>query len=272
MYTKKILILATVFLILSQLSMLNAQNNEDEVEKYDPVQVMILGTIHLSGNSDFYLSDKGQQQIMDLLDKIEAFQPDKIMLEMPPSYEAKFNALYDAYRDGTHEITANERQQYGMRLANRLGHERLYGVDYSNFLDYRPALAIAEELDLQRQMDERRIAGAAIRDLYERYSDLPLSGLLAELNKPENFQGSSIYLSIAQMGTVEDPQGAIQMMDWWERNMVMFARTALYSEPGDRILFIVGYGHNTLLNQFFEEADHFNVVSPVPFLEGAERE
>lgn len=239
------------------------------------VDVMILGTFHFTGggsdevNLDVknYLAPEGQKEIGDLLDRLENYAPDKIMLELEPKYEAEFNQKYRAYLDGEHELGVNEREQVGMRLAARLGHERLYAIDFDNFLDYRGALAAAEELgqqDLLKEFEERI---DQLRAKVVSTEKLPLIDHLILLNSSEFGDGRKNFLTIAQMGSIDDPQGALQILTWWERNMVMFARTAQHAEPGDKILIIVGSGHRRILQEFFEDADGFNLINPLPYLE-----
>ena len=75
------------------------------------------------------------------------------------------------------------------------------------------------------------------------------------------------YLSVAQMGTVENPLGALQIADWWKRNLVIFARAAHYSEPSDTVLIVFGAGHKHQLERHFREAHGFELVDPLPYLD-----
>ena len=238
------------------------------------VDVMILGTFHFTGggsdqvntNVKDYLAAAGQEEIRDLLDRLENYAPDKIMLELEPKYEAEFNQRYQAYLDGEHDLSVNERQQVGMRLAKRLGHERLYAIDFDNFLDYRGALAAAKELGQQGLLDEFEEWGDQVREKVASIEGLPLIDHLIRLNSQSIGGERRTFLTIAQMGSGDDPQGALQVLTWWERNMVMFARTAHHAEPGDKVLIVVGSGHLRILQEFFEDAHGFNLISPLPYL------
>ncbi len=50
-------------------------------------------------------------------------------------------------------------------------------------------------------------------------------------------------------------------------NLVMFAHTVQYADLGDKILIIVGSGHKYLLHQYFKEAQGFEIISPLPYLQ-----
>ena len=69
------------------------------------------------------------------------------------------------------------------------------------------------------------------------------------------------------MGTIENPLGALQIADWWKRNLVIFARGAHYSEPGDTVLIVFGAGHKHQLERHFREARGFELVDPLAYLE-----
>jgi len=238
------------------------------------VQVMVLGTFHFSygggstGNPemDDMLSTTRQKEIDALINKLKHFAPDKIMLELEPSGEAGFNEKYRAYLAGEHKLKTNERQQLGMKLAAKLKHKRLYAMDHDNFLDTRPAFAEAKKLGQARLLDEHAafVKGIITKSNLQR-NGLPLVDWFVQMNTPPFTDEELGFLTVAQMGTIGD-SGAEQVADWWERNLVMFAQTAQHSEPGDKILIIVGSGHKSLLHQFFKKAIGFELVSPLPYL------
>ncbi|TDF36298.1 hypothetical protein EYS14_16320 [Alteromonadaceae bacterium M269] len=237
------------------------------------IEVMILGTFHFTGGGqdvvnediDDFLKPERQKEIEAVLKHLESYNPDKIMLELDNEKEMEFNQEYEAYLRGNHKLTVNERQQLGMRLAARLGHKQLYAIDYSNFLDYRPGLKAARALDQQEVLAEHEAQIASARKNVASQKGKPLAERLIALNS-EYTRGNNFFLTIAQMGSVENAEGALSVLTWWERNLVMFARAAQYAEPGDKILIIVGAGHKLILQQMFEGADGFELVYPVPYL------
>ncbi len=87
--------------------------NESEQQSETEIEVMILGTLHLTGGGkdavdskvQDYLAPKGQEEIRQVLDRLEAFEPDKIMLELDLEHEDAFNEKYAAYLQGKHELS-----------------------------------------------------------------------------------------------------------------------------------------------------------------------
>lgn len=239
------------------------------------VEVMILGTVHFTGGGrdvvnpavPDYLAPEGQEEIKQLLDRLEVYAPDKIMVEINLEREEAFNQAYTSFLNGTYELDVNESEQVGMRLARRLGHEKVYAMDFSSFLDVRPALAAAEELGQSRLLKTHENIIDQIKASADQEAKLPLIDRLISMNSDEQRLQRKIFLTVAQMGSAEDPQGALQIITWWQRNLAMFARTAQRAEPGDKILIVVGNGHREILSEFFGEAPGFKLVSPLPYLE-----
>lgn len=268
MSKQMIAVFCAIFISACAKSQAVSSNNTD-------VQVMILGTFHFTGGGndvvneediDDFLKSERQAEIKAVLDKIEAFAPDKIMLELDLKHEDNFNQDYRAYLKGEYELRVNEREQLGMRLAARLDHERLYAIDYDNFLDTRGAVTAAKELGQDRLLEEMEAEITEIIASIEAEKDKTVNQRLILANTASEFN-HTYNMRIAQLGSVEDPQGALQILTWWERNLVMFARTAQYAEPGDKVLIIVGAGHNYILHEFFGSAEGFKLVSPVSYLE-----
>lgn len=243
-----------------------------------PAQVMVLGSFHFTGGGrdyinpevDDYLAPARQAEIEAVVEQLAAFNPTRIVVELDPEAEDEFNAQYDAYRRGEHELTVNERQQIGMRLAARLGHDRLYAADYSSDMDFNAMMAAGQangQDRLMARMDELR---AAIEEQTARLNrpDVSVTERLAAMNDPEFLRMHNIYLTLAQLGDRDNPAGAEQMANWWGRNLHIFAQISWVAEPGERVLVIYGSGHKFLFDQFIHDAVEMEWVDPLDYLEG----
>lgn len=100
-------------------------------------QLLILGTYHMANpgldgenvEADDVRSPRRQAEIAELLDRLERFQPGRIAIE------AKYGSSvwperYHRHLAGEYEMGRNETEQIGFRLAERLGHETVYPIDY----------------------------------------------------------------------------------------------------------------------------------------------
>jgi hypothetical protein len=239
-----------------------------------PTQVMVLGAYHFrAGGSDYvanqvddYISPRRRAEIAEVLDRLEQFRPTKIVIELEPQHEAEFNARYARYRAGAEALGVNERDQIGMALAARLGHERLYAADFSNGMDFDAMLGAARAAGQTRLLARFEAAMATIQAQQADDAALSVRERLARMNTPEAQAPHAIYMTMAQMGARDNPVGAREMGNWWTRNMVIFAQIAQVSEPGDRVLVIYGQGHKFLLDQYFSQAGEFELIDPLPYL------
>lgn len=243
----------------------------------DAPQVLVLGTFHFTGGGhdrinpevDDFLSDQRQAEIADVLDRLQEFAPTKIVVELTPEHEETFNDRYTQYRAGEISLGVNERQQIGMRLAERLGHTRLYAVDYASGMDFNAMLGSAGEAGQQRLMADWEAYIASVERHIERVSslDLTVRERLVFQNTSDVRELHNLYLLLAQMGSVGNPAGAEQMEIWWGRNLRIYANIARIAEPGDRILVIYGSGHKALLDQFIDDAPNLIWVDSLPYLD-----
>ncbi|MEN0651951.1 MULTISPECIES: DUF5694 domain-containing protein [Hyphobacterium] len=262
--------LAALSLLLSPSAAI-AQHDEP------PAQVMVLGTFHFTGGGqdylnpevDDYLAPARQAEIEAVVERLAEFNPTRIVVELDPEAEDRFNALYDAYRRGEHTLTVNERQQIGMRLAARLGHERLYAADYSSGMDFDAMMAAGQangQDRLMARMDELRAAIEA-EDARLNRPEISVTERLIAANAPDFLELHNIYLTLAQLGSVEDPAGAREMTNWWGRNLQIFAQISWIAEPGERVLVIYGSGHKFLFDQFIQDAVEMEWVDALDYLE-----
>lgn len=239
-------------------------------------QIMVLGTYHFTGGSDYvnspvvdHLTEARQAEIAIVLDRLEAFAPTRILVELEPEHEADFNQAYNQYRAGNRDLTVNERQQIGMALAARLGHDRLFAVDYSNGMDFEAMLQAATDAGQTAVLAEfdAAIAGIQARVADPGNASLPVLDRLIRVNSAEEIAQHDLYLILAQMGDGAHPVGAEQMELWWGRNLHIFANIARVSRPGDRVLVIYGAGHKYLLDQFIDSAPNLEWTDPLSYLQ-----
>ncbi|WP_203292685.1 DUF5694 domain-containing protein [Maricaulis parjimensis] len=259
-------------LALTTSGMAQAQDNPP------PGQIMVLGTFHFTGGGqdminpevDDFLAPHRQAEIADVLDRLEAFAPTRIAVELMPEHEARFNERYAAFRAGELELGVNERQQIGMRLAARLGHDRLYAVDAQGGMDFEAMMGSAAEAGQDALMADWETYIGEVQTYMSAMDSLDNTILdrLIQENSAETSQYHDLYLLLAQMGSQENSAGAREMTNWWGRNLEIFANVARIAEPGERVLVIYGSGHKRLLDDFVDSAPNLQWVDPRPYLEG----
>lgn len=220
-------------------------------------QVLVLGVWHMAnvrGEAEDILSPRRQAEIPEVMAVLERFQPTKIALEASFSSSDRMQSLYRDYLEGEHDLNRNERQQLGLRLARRLGHERVYSVDADGdfplprLQDYVEARGHAEEYEAvmddfrawSRAWDEYRASHTLLEALRYVNSDDYVARLanhdyeLARFAEPWNWAGPDL------------------LSDWFRRNARIYGNIVhLIDSPAERVLVLIGAGHLPWLRHNF---------------------
>ncbi|MFA1737797.1 DUF5694 domain-containing protein [Lysinibacillus fusiformis] len=76
-----------------------------------------------------------------------------------------------------------------------------------------------------------------------------------------------MYVNIARIGGLNKYVGMNWLSWWYKRNLIMFANLArLIDTEEDRILFIVGASHTSIVTKFLVESEICEVVPPLSYL------
>ncbi len=231
--------------------------------------VAVLGTFHMANpgrdvvnaNVDDVLSEDRQQQLQELCDLLAAFEPTHIAVEAVPDRADELARRYAEYRAGTLEPDRNEIVQVAFRLADALGHERVWPVDH------RQDMAIGSVMQYAQQNDP---AAAALLGEWRGKMQATLDEVMAKpivdifrwANHPDRAaEHDAVYLRMAQIGGGDTMVGAQAVGTWYARNLAIFANVAaLASDPDARVLVLIGAGHAPLLCDFVRGADNLDLI------------
>jgi len=75
------------------------------------------------------MTPRRQAELEALVAKLARFKSTKIMVEAPRD-QTSTQRDYRNYRIGKHQLTRNETEQIGFRLAHKLGHPTIYPIDF----------------------------------------------------------------------------------------------------------------------------------------------
>ncbi len=258
--------LVLCLLVPSMVSPLSAQERP---------RVLVLGTYHMANHNldavnpqaDDVRAPQRQAELEELVRRLRRFEPTHIAVERAPEQGNALQARYKAYLAGSLEPARDEIYQVAFRLAEAEGHERLYPVDYKRDLAMGEVMSfaakhqpgIAETLkgwqqELQRTFDE--------------VMTWPIPQIFLRMNDAEMDAVHSLYLLQAQVGAEENYPGADMVGDWYVRNLRIYANIArLATDPGDRILVLIGAGHGALLREYLRHAPNLDLVDQQTYLE-----
>lgn len=251
-----------------------------------PVQVMTLGTFHFAyPNLDVIktsdedqinvLNEPWQSEIVSIAKAIEDFKPTIIAVERNPSLQHRTDSLYNEYRAGRYTLKKNEIDQLGFRIAADMNLDRVYCVDdmgrhYQEVLEIMSdSIRMAAFSDYYMNPPTQNVEAEGRKTAKVN----SITGELMYLNQPEVIKdGLASYL--VHPFLYEENPGDFTGVDfetgrWFNRNLRILRNVQrIPATPNDRILLIIGSEHLNLLNFFFEVASGYDLVSPLPFLEG----
>lgn len=279
MISRKTFLFVVCFLSFSTFAV-NAQIGiVDRDAKIKPALV-ILGTYHMGTPGNNVVNPKvtdvatpeRQKQIVELVEKLKEFKPTKIVVECDLEDDAKTREIYERYLSGNYQLSRNETNQIGFRLAKESGHKKVYCVDWSDFWD-DPSINYMKFAAKDAELDSflkgvNQILKKEIDSEFEKLYPLRIIDQLIFLNQPGQIEKRhKVYFDIMRIGRGKEYAGAGYLSWWYRRNMVILTNIIrLTDSPTDRILVIYGEGHNKLLNQFARESGFYNVESPLKYL------
>jgi hypothetical protein len=261
-----------ILILLKSFSFLTAQE----------VEVLTLATFHFNfPNLDVIKTDTEdqidvldpnyQKEIESIVDKLEAFKPTIIVIERMPEYQKKYDSLYTAYLKGKHELTRNEEQQIGFRLAKRMGLKQLHCADAwgSDYEDVKRLFEGNDSIAKQKFMDFFYINPDSLLDPYRNEKPVfKTQGILAELKRINDDDRITKTLGYYLVGvfkyeTPENSQFGVDFTSgwWFNRNLRIFRNIQrINATPTDKVLVIFGVGHMNLLNIFLDASPEYKLV------------
>ena len=222
-------------------------------------EVLVLGVYHMDNpgrdvfniDADDVLSPRRQAEIAELVEVLARFQPTRIAVEAGFSDDD----VVSDYRDflaGDRELTRNEVEQIGFRLARQLGHDAVYPVDvdgefpFPRLADYARAHGETEEFDaLMAEI------GAQVETVNEYLASHTILETLVRMNSDDQVAADvGFYYRQVRFGEAWNWAGADLLSAWFHRNIRIHSNVVdLLESPDERVLVVFGAGHLGWLRQ-----------------------
>ena len=216
-------------------------------------EVLVLGVYHMANpghdihnmKADDVLAPKRQAEMAQLLEVLKRFHPTKIAIESDAGDE-RIPKRYADYLAGKYELSRNEIDQVGLRLAKELGHKTVYPVDadsdfpWQHLVNYAKATGHSQELDAISNG-----WGDMVKEQGDYLGSHTVLETLLFMNSDERVaRDVGLYYRVAELGEPYDPAGPDLLADWYRRNIRIYSNVAqLADAPGERVLVIFGAGH-----------------------------
>jgi hypothetical protein len=246
-----------VFSIVAAAQTAPARLPADRLDGPPVAEVLILGSYHMDNpgrdivnmKADDVLAPKRQAEMRELLDTLGRFRPTKIAIEA--SSDSRKIKMYGDYLADKHELSRDEREQIGFRLARELKHSKIYAIDsdgdfpFPAVQDY--AKAHGRDKELESLMEQ---AGKTVQEDNEFLKSHTILQMVLRTNSAETVRRNlATYAMFAHFGEEYDYAGAELLTEWYRRNMRIHTHLLQIIEPGDRVLVIYGSGHLGLMRQ-----------------------
>lgn len=241
----------------------------------EKAQVLILGTYHFANpGRDIVktkiadvLSPSKQSEINRVVEALGRFRPTRIAVEAETESSPVLDSLYEAYRSGLHELTRNETQQLGFRLAARFNLPRLYPVNFFNDFPFEAMMEYAQVHDTAFVSFIEEALERYAEESNRRQQQHTIGEILRLVNDPDNLAADhGVYMRFSRVGAGDTFVGADLVAKWYERNIMIFANLQRITEPGDRVLVIYGSGHAPTLRELVAYDPEMDLVDPLEYL------
>ena len=249
-------------------------------EKPEPpavrAQVLVLGVYHMSNpgrdifnmKADDVLAPKRQAEIAQLLEVLKKFHPTKIAVE-GDVWDDRIPKRYADYVAGKHELSRNEIEQIGFRLAKELGHKTVYPVDVDGEFPFQRVVNYAKASGRSKELDAIMGETGAMVKAQDQYlaSHTVLETLLYMNADDKVAENVGFYYRDAHFGEPGDWAGADLVSDWFRRNMRIYSNIVqLVDSPNERVLAIFGAGHLAWLQHDFASDPSFRLRKLADFV------
>jgi uncharacterized iron-regulated protein len=231
-------------------------------------QILLLGTFHFENpgldvvktNIFNVMTNKSQKELDNITDKIKKFGPDKIFVEWNYEKQDKLDKFFAKNTDSLFHNDADELVQLAIRSAKKLGHEKLFAMDYNKtefpYDSLVKDMQEANQLDLIKKNKDRILAREKSENL--KIAKYSLTELLIDCNATN----IKWYLETAnKAGKTDNFVGAYLVSEWYRRNLYMYSLIQKLTENKDtKIMVLLGAGHTAMLREFIKYDSNFEIV------------
>lgn len=247
------LVAALILLLVNALPALGQEASPRTPSASTRPEVLVLGVYHMANpghdifnmQADDVTSPNRQAEIAHLIEVLKSFHPTKVAVEDSFNDDG-ISKTYAAYLEGKHELTRNEVEQIGFRLAKELGHQSIYPVDVDGEFPFQHVVNYAKASGRSKELNAlMKKVGVMVKAQNDYLASHTVLETLLYMNAdPKVAEDVGFYYRQAEFGEPWDWAGADLVSSWFQRNMRIYSNVMrLVQAPTDRVLVIFGAGH-----------------------------
>jgi len=236
-------------------------------------EVLLLGTFHFANpgldvakfEDANILSVKRQKEVEALVEKLKAFKPNKIFIEVPVASQKRYDSLLAAYKNGTHKLSASESQQVGFRLAAACGLNNLYCSDFTNVSF--PMDSVMKVMMANQQMDMLQYLQGTMQkeqnDFNEQLKTKTITQILIDGNTEAVYNKlAGMYYFFLKTGDKNNHAGSFLASEQWRRNIYIYENILKNLDGKEqRIMVLYGTTHVAMLKEMMKYNQEIELIS-----------
>lgn len=222
-------------------------------------EIILVGTFHFEQHAE-QLKHK-ESEIEELVSYLFDFSPTKIALEWDGSQDKTLN---EEYYNSESSYQIDEVQQLGFRLAKKMQHNRVYGVNWDG------------HLTKEDMANFNHVVQSSYPEIYKNItsltentpvitSELSLISSYEKLNESEYIRNlEKMYLSFVEVQSDQGEMVGFNILNkWFERELMIFKNLVNITseDTNERIVLVIGSDHLWMLRKLFE-GKGWEVINP----------
>jgi len=234
-------------------------------------KVMLLGCFHFDNpgldvakfeNANI-LSEKRQKEVMEVVELLKQFKPDKIFVEVSVELQGRLDSNIIQFKSGQFTLRGTETHQLGYRLAKELN-SSLYAVDYRDA--QFPFDSLVKSATEAKQFNLLGYMKRSIDSVQNDFNESLKKNTIREILVNQNTDAVAAlqvgaYFDFLVAGKEGNHIGSYLTSEWWRRNMIIYENILKRLDGKEKkILVIFGSGHTALLKEMMKYNKNFELV------------
>jgi len=235
-------------------------------------KVLLLGCFHFDNpgldvakfeNANI-LSEKRQKEVLEIVEILKQFKPDKIFVEVPVELQGRLDSNITKYKSGQFTLRGTETHQLGYRLAKELNLASLYAVDYRD--SQFPFDSLVKSATEAKQFELLGYMKKSIDSVQNDFNESLKKNTVRELLLAQNTEAAGQlqvggYFDFLVAGKEGNHVGSYLTSEWWRRNMIIYENILKRLDGKEKkILVIFGSGHTALLKEMMKYNRNLELV------------
>ena len=210
------------------------------------------------------LSEKRQKEVLEIVEILKQFKPDKIFVEVPVELQGRLDSNIIKYKNGQFTLKGTETHQLGYRLAKELN-SSLYAVDYKE--TQFPFDSLVRSATDAKQFNLLGYMKRSIDSIQNDFNESLKKNTVKEILLNQNTDAVSelqvgAYFDFLVAGKEGNHVGSYLTSEWWRRNMIIYENILKRLDGKEKkILVIFGSGHTALIKEMMKYNKNFELVS-----------